>query len=294
MTTTSRPAGGTGLAFEEVTVEFGGLVALDGISLHAPRGQITGLVGPNGAGKTTLFNVCSGFVEPTRGRVMLDGEDITTVSVPVRARHGLGRTFQRMELFATLTVRENISIAYEAASITEDPLTFLGLRSGGRSFRRQMNERVDHILETVGLTDVADVAAGALPTGRGRLVELARLIARDPTFLLLDEPSSGLDERESEEFGRTLRDLVSTGTKGMLLVEHDMSLVIAVTAEVYCLDFGEMIFHGAAKDLTHSAAVRAAYLGQADADSASAATAAATHRKRPLQAGDRVNTGSGQ
>jgi ABC-type branched-subunit amino acid transport system ATPase component len=253
----------TGLVIDGVTVEFGGLVALDNISLRAPQGQITGLIGPNGAGKTTMFNVCNGFTTPTSGRVTLSGHDITGMSVPARARLGLGRTFQRMELFGTLTVRENVAFAYEAAAITDDPLKLLGLRSNGRIFRRRMNERVDEILEMVRLTDVADMAAEALPTGRGRLVELARLLARDPIFLLLDEPSSGLDERESEEFGRLLVDLVGSGTKGMLLVEHDMSLVAAVTTEVYCLDFGEMIFHGAARDLADSEAVRAAYLGQA-------------------------------
>lgn len=290
--TVDGPAHRDGLEIEELTVAFGGLVALDGISLHAPRGQITGLVGPNGAGKTTLFNVCSGFTPPTRGRVILDGDDVTHTSVPARARRGLGRTFQRMELFTTLTVRENVSIAYEAGSITEDPLKFVGLRSNGNAFRRLMNERVDHILETVRLTDVANVAAGALPTGRGRLVELARLIARDPTFFLLDEPSSGLDERESEEFGRMLVELMTAEQRGMLLVEHDMSLVLAVTSEVYCLDFGEMIFHGVASELAHSDAVRAAYLGQASTDNVPTSTATSTHRQRPLQAKSRATTRS--
>lgn len=273
-----------GLAVEGVTVEFGGLVALDDISVRAPQGQITGLIGPNGAGKTTMFNVCNGFTAPTSGRVTLGGKDITGMSVPARARLGLGRTFQRMELFGTLTVRENVAFAYEASAITDDPLKLLGLRSNGRMFRRHMNERVDEILELVRLTDVADLAAEALPTGRGRLVELARLLARDPIFLLLDEPSSGLDERESEEFGALLVDLANSGTKGMLLVEHDMSLVAAVTKDVYCLDFGEMIFHGPARSLADSEAVRAAYLGQALDQTTTDATAAVARRQRPSRA----------
>jgi ABC-type branched-subunit amino acid transport system ATPase component len=228
-----------------------------------------------------MFNVCNGFTTPTNGRVTLTGHDITGMSVPARARLGLGRTFQRMELFGTLTVRENVAFAYEAAAITDDPLKLLGLRANGRAFRRQMHQRVEEIMEMVGLTDVADTAAESLPTGRGRLVELARLLARDPSFLLLDEPSSGLDERESEEFGRLLVELVQNGTKGMLLVEHDMALVAAVTREVYCLDFGEMIFHGAARDLAESEAVRAAYLGQAIEQTTTDSTRAPVRRQRP-------------
>src|SRR5882672_907097 len=209
-----------GLVASGVVVRFGGLVALDGVSVTATPGRITGLIGPNGAGKTTIFNVICGFQHPDEGTVELDGTDISKESPPRRARLGLGRTFQRMELFRSLTVRENVALAAESSQIGDDPLSQLGLTRGGRKVRAEVAEVADELLTATGLQPVADRLTGEISTGQGRLVALAR----SPRILLLDEPSSGLDVKESEAFGQLLVSLVAQRGIGILMIEHDMSL----------------------------------------------------------------------
>jgi ABC-type branched-subunit amino acid transport system ATPase component len=208
-----------GLVATRITVRFGGLVALNDVSLEAPRRRITGLIGPNGAGKTTMFNVCSGFLKPDSGIVSLEGHDITSKGAADRARLGLGRTFQRMELFRSLTVRENIELAADALHIGDDPFTQLGILKAGRRVRSKVREATDELLDWVGLTDVADVPAGALSSGQGRLLELARAVAHRPRIVLLDEPSSGLDATESRAFGQHLQRLVQERDIGILMVD---------------------------------------------------------------------------
>jgi ABC-type branched-subunit amino acid transport system ATPase component len=239
-TDAERPLG-RGLAARGIVVRFGGLQALDGISVAAPIGRITGLIGPNGAGKTTLFNVCCGFQKPDAGTVTLDGQDISAVSPARRARLGLGRTFQRMELFGSLTVRENVELVATS------------------------RDRAQHLLETFGLTDLADRPAGQVSTGQGRLLELARALARGPRVLLLDEPSSGLDAAESRDFGQLLAQLVRNDDLGILMVEHDMSLVLTICEWIYVLDFGRPLMAGTPAEVRNSEAVRAAYLGRSAA-----------------------------
>jgi ABC-type branched-subunit amino acid transport system ATPase component len=251
-----------GLSARDVVVRFGGLVALGGVSVEAPRGRITGLIGPNGAGKTTLFNVCCGFLKPDEGTVTLDGGDISHENPARRARLGLGRTFQRMELFGSLTVRENVELAAEAAHVGDDPLTQLGLVGGSRKVRRETREIAEELLADTGLTSIADRLASEISTGQGRLVELARALARGPRLLLLDEPSSGLDVAESHEFGQLLVRMVRDRDLGILMVEHDMSLVLNICDWIYVLDFGRPLMNGSAKDVRTSEEVRAAYLGQ--------------------------------
>jgi len=251
-----------GLSVRGVEVRFGGLVALSGVSLEAPRGRITGLIGPNGAGKTTLFNVCCGFQRPDEGRIALDGVDISGENPARRARLGLGRTFQRMELFGSLTVRENIELAAEAAHVGDDPLTQLGLAAGSRRIRRDTRAIADAVLEETGLTQLADRLAGEISTGQGRLVELARALARGPRMLLLDEPSSGLDVAESHDFAELLMRLVHNRDLGILMVEHDMSLVLTICEWIHVLDFGRPLMQGTADAVRRSEQVRAAYLGQ--------------------------------
>lgn len=251
-----------GLRASDVVVRFGGLVALDGAHVDAPRKRITGLIGPNGAGKTTLFNVCCGFEKPQRGTVTLDGLDISEGSPARRARLGLGRTFQRMELFSSLTVRENVELAAETAHVRNDPFSQLGAVGGGRRIRKETREVAGQLLAETGLTPIADRLACEISTGHARLVELARALARQPHLLLLDEPSSGLDANESQSFGELLLRLVAERDLGLLMVEHDMRLVLDICDWIYVLDFGRPLIDGTPSDIRRSDQVRIAYLGQ--------------------------------
>jgi ABC-type branched-subunit amino acid transport system ATPase component len=251
-----------GLVANGVVVRFGGLVALDGVSIEAPRKRITGLIGPNGAGKTTMFNVCCGFQKPNDGTVTLDGVDIAHMGPAHRARLGLGRTFQRMELFSSLTVRENVELAVEARDVGNDPLTQLGAVGGGRRKRREVRLMAAELIEETGLGHVADRLAGEVSTGQGRLIELARALARGPRILLLDEPSSGLDAAESATFGQLLVRIVSERDLGILMVEHDMSLVLNICDWLQVLDFGRPLMAGTPDEVRVSEEVRIAYLGR--------------------------------
>jgi branched-chain amino acid transport system ATP-binding protein len=237
------------LEVEEVSVRFGGNAALDAASVAADAGQVTGLIGPNGAGKTTLFNVVTGLLPPTSGKVVIDGRDVTGLGPHKRARKGLARTFQRLELFTMLTVRENIRVAADIhkrwSRDPEDP-----------------TELTEGIIQRVGLGSVADVRVTSLPTGQGRLVELGRALACKPSILLLDEPASGQDETETEQFARLLRELAGEGM-AVVLVEHDVQLVMAVCDRISVLDFGHIIATGTPAEIQRDEAVLAAYLGTA-------------------------------
>jgi branched-chain amino acid transport system ATP-binding protein len=235
------------LEVSDVTVRFGGLVAVGGVSLDVPAGQVTGLIGPNGAGKTTLFNVVSGLQAPTSGRVRLDGIDITTWSAARRSRAGIGRTFQRLEVFGSLSVRDNVLTAAE-------------LRRGFGGDAPPAYEVADQLLERVGLTAYAEAPADAVPTGVARLVEVARVLAINPQVLLLDEPSSGLSPSETGTFGELLRELAATGT-AVLLVEHDVDLVMHVCDRLHVLDFGRLIGGGTPAEVRADPVVQQAYLG---------------------------------
>jgi ABC-type branched-subunit amino acid transport system ATPase component/ABC-type branched-subunit amino acid transport system permease subunit len=251
-------ATGEGLEVQSLSVHFGGVKAVNGVSLRAPMARITGLVGPNGAGKTTTFNACSGLIRPTDGRILLHGVDVTRDSPAQRARRGLGRTFQRTELFNSLTVRQNVAMGREAAMAGANPLTQV---FGSRSAGRVLEAATDEALELTGSTRVAEQQVGLLPIGQRRLVELARTLAGPFDLLLLDEPSSGLDGHETEQFGRVLKTVVRERGCGILLVEHDMTLVREVCDYVHVLDFGVPIFEGTPEAMHRSEEVRAAYLG---------------------------------
>jgi branched-chain amino acid transport system ATP-binding protein len=235
------------LEVRDVDVHFGGVRALRSVSLEADESTVTGLIGPNGAGKTTLFNVICGLQEPDRGRVLIAGQDIGGKPAYQRARLGIARTFQRLEVFGSLTAHDNVLVAAEVH------------RSWSRS-RYDPKEVAEQILERVGITRVADEQVDSLPTGLARLVELGRALATQPRLLLLDEPSSGLDESESEDFGRLLLDLASEGL-GILLVEHDIDLVMSVCSTIHVLDFGAILAVGSPKKVQADERVRAAYLG---------------------------------
>ena len=248
----------TGLSVRGLSVRYGGLHAVEDVALDAPVGRITGLIGPNGAGKTTTFNACTGLVRPSAGSVSLAGEDITKLAPQARARRGLGRTFQRMELFDSLTVAENVALGREAGMAGRAPLKHL---FATRSERQQVDGLAHEALSRCGIEDVAGRRTADLSTGHRRLVELARAIAGGFRMLLLDEPSSGLDKGETERFGEILLGLVADGEHGILLVEHDMALVMSTCAYLYVLDFGKLLFEGTPEAVGESDVVRAAYLG---------------------------------
>jgi branched-chain amino acid transport system ATP-binding protein len=242
-----------------VSVNFGGLHALTDVSLSVKEGSVTGLIGPNGAGKTTLFDVITGMRKPTQGTVTFNGRDLKGVSPYQRSRLGVGRTFQRLELFGTLTVRENVRVA---ASI--------GWRRRRRSSEHteSVEDTTERLLQTMHLEEVAETRADTLPTGTGRLVELARALAVRPTALLLDEPASGQNVEETRRFASVLKSLTSEGL-AVLLVEHDMDLVMSVSDVVFVLVQGSILCAGTPQEIQRDPAVAEAYLGslvQADHD----------------------------
>jgi len=232
--------------------------AVDGVSLLAPMGRVTGLIGPNGAGKTTTFNACSGLLKPSSGAITLHGREVTGIGPAGRSRFGLGRTFQKAELFNSLSVRENVVLGRESSMAGANPLTQL---VGSRRDRAVVRRAVDEAMELTGIGPLSDLQAGLLPTGQRRLVELARVLAGPFDLLLLDEPSAGLDASETVSFGNVLTGVVAERGSGILLVEHDMALVRQVCAHIYVLDFGRLVFEGSPAEMLNSDIVRAAYLG---------------------------------
>jgi branched-chain amino acid transport system ATP-binding protein len=252
------------LEVQSVTVRFGGLLAVDDASIAVGDDGFVGLIGPNGAGKTTLFNAVCGFLTPTRGRITFDGRDISRLNPSRRAKLGLGRTFQKLELFGRMTVFDNLLVAAEAASSKLDLVSdLLHLPRRPREERR-CAEIAERIIDELGLGWARDGRASDLPVGTARILELGRALCINPTLLLLDEPSSGLDSTETRAFGRLLQRINAERGVGILLVEHDMDLVMEVCREIYVLDFGRMIAHGSPKEIAADPAVRSAYLGEED------------------------------
>jgi branched-chain amino acid transport system ATP-binding protein len=237
------------LSAEHITVQFGGLRALGDAYVNVEAGRVTGLIGPNGAGKTTCFNVITGLQEPTAGTVTLDGVDITAKSPMKRARMGISRTFQKLEAFSNLSARDNVLVAAESR------------KSWDRS-KYDPGQVADEMLARVGIAEVANFMVGTLPTGTARLVELARALATKPRVLLLDEPSSGLNEEETESMAALLRELVRDGL-AVLLVEHDMAFVMSTCEFIHVLDFGQIIATGTPAEVQANPVVQAAYLGTA-------------------------------
>jgi branched-chain amino acid transport system ATP-binding protein len=246
-----------------LTKWYGGLAALDDVSVSTSAGTIAALIGPNGAGKTTLFGCLTGVERPDAGRVRLDGQDITELSSDARARLGIGRTFQRLAIFATMSVADNLRVGAENRTTASGVRRIGGLLAGlvgvttgdvGANSRR-----VDQVIDLLGLDDVRDAPAGLLPTGTLRLVELGRALCHDPRVLLLDEPASGLDTAETAGLQRVLRDVASTGV-GVLLVEHDVDLVFDLADQVYAMAEGRLIASGSPDSVRASTAVREAYL----------------------------------
>jgi branched-chain amino acid transport system ATP-binding protein len=254
----------------ELSVRFGGVQALDHVSLSVPPAAIVGLIGPNGAGKTTLFNCVTGLQRPNAGRVLLFGDDVTGWPPHRRARYGVGRTFQRLELFSSLTVLENLVIAHESTHARGLLLSDLLSLPPSLETRSQATEQARAILGDLGLARYEGTRAGDLPIGLARLVELGRALLTTPRLLLLDEPSSGLRARESHNLTGYLRRARDERAMSILVVEHDMKFVLGLCDYVFVLDFGRLLAEGPPADIRANRAVQAAYLGQEVDDGAAA------------------------
>jgi len=246
------------LVAEEITKTFAGITALDRVDIDVEPSELVGLIGPNGAGKTTLFNCLLGIFKADGGRVLFEGRDLARVATHRRARLGLARTFQRIELFSGMSPRDHFLVAERVrngrGALWKDVL-FLGGPTASE------NARVDAMLELLGLTDVGDRPIESLSLGVGRLVEIGRALMTEPKLVLLDEPSSGLDRHETEALARQLRAVQSERGFAILLVEHDVEFVRSLVARVFVLDFGTVIASGPTEEVFADSAVRKAYLG---------------------------------
>ncbi len=244
-----------------VVVRFGGLTALDGVSISVPPASLIGLVGPNGAGKSTLFGVCSGLLKPNEGKVYLDGADVTGASPVARARLGLARTFQQPEVYLGLTVRQHLVLAYR---VRHDRSRLWQDMFNGGGFRRptaRETERVEQLLELLSLDKIADAPVDTLSLGTTRLVEVGRALASDPRVVMLDEPLSGLDANEATRLADALAKTVNNEGISLLLVEHDVAMVLRLCRHIYVLDFGQLIAEGTPDAVRNDPVVKAAYLG---------------------------------
>jgi branched-chain amino acid transport system ATP-binding protein len=242
-----------------VTKRFSGIRALDDVSLHVDDGELVGLIGPNGAGKTTLFNCLNGVLRPDAGTVRFDDHDIHRLPTYSRARLGMGRTFQRIELFGGMTVRDHLLVAARARHKRGGLFRDLVRQSQPTAEERS---QADATLELLGLSDDADRPIEALSLGHGRLVELGRALMIAPKLLFLDEPSSGLDTDETARLAAVLEQVNVERGVAILLVEHDLSMVRGVARRLYCLDAGRLIAEGPTAEVLGDPAVRRAYLGQ--------------------------------
>jgi branched-chain amino acid transport system ATP-binding protein len=249
------------LAGEDVSVHFGGVAALRGVSLGVAAGEVCGLIGPNGSGKTTLFDVLSGIRAPTSGKVRLHGRDVTRRSATWRARHGIRRTFQRQQMFGWLSVEDNVLVALEWRGGGGGMIGDLLALPTRRRRERERRAHLDAALRACGLHEVRHVPAGQLPIGRARMVELARAIVDPPEALLLDEPTSGLETGDVAILGRTIQTMRGAHACAVLLVEHDVAFAMDHCDRIVVLHLGSVIADGPPDEIRTNQAARTAYLG---------------------------------
>lgn len=249
------------LETEGVAIRFGGVQALSDVSLRIDEGEIVGILGPNGAGKTTLFNCVSGFYQPTEGRIRLFGEDVTDLKPESRAQRGLGRTFQQVGLVRSFTVLENLIVAQHGSIRSSSISAVLGL-GGARREERELRRRADRVLELMDLGDVRDRPIAGLPYGTLKMVEVAAVLATDPSILMLDEPLAGASSEEGSAFcdrvERMRRELGLT----IILIEHHVPLVLRTSDYVYVLNFGSLLAEGTPDEIRGNQAVAEAYMGE--------------------------------
>lgn len=249
------------LETRHLSIEFGGLKAVDDFNLTIGKTEIAGLIGPNGAGKTTVFNLLTKVYEPTSGAVLINGKDLHGMSIVQASRLGIARTFQNIRLFDKMTVEENVRIGLHN-QIRYDMFTgILRLPRYWKQEKRQ-HERALELLEIFGMQDLADETAGSLPYGAQRRLEIVRALATDPKLLLLDEPAAGMNPHETEELMENIAKIRDRFGIAILLIEHDMSLVMGVCEGICVLNFGRIIAKGTADEIQANPAVIEAYLGK--------------------------------
>ncbi len=253
------------LQTHDIGITFGGIRAVHDVSLEVREGEILGLIGPNGAGKTTIFDLISGFLVPSSGRVVLAGDDVTRLGPDGRAVRGLGRSFQDARLFPSMTVTENIAVALERHIRTRDPVAAAVSSPATRAAEREVRQRVDELVEQMNLQAFADKFVSELSTGSRRVVDLACSMAQEPTVLLLDEPSSGIAQRETEALGPLLLDIRDRTGAALLVIEHDMPLITGISDRLLALELGQIIAEGTPDEVVNDPHVVESYLGGSDA-----------------------------
>ena len=251
------------LAVHDLGIRFGGLAALAEVSFEVSQGEILGLIGPNGAGKSTVFNVLTGLYRPDSGRVTFAGESLLGLAPHVIARRGIARTFQNTEVFRPLSVIDNVRVGLHSRLSSGVVAAALWSPRVARE-ERAARERALTLLERLGLADVADVEAGALPLGRQKRLEMARALAAEPRCLLLDEPAGGLNPTETRGLMELIAGLREELRLTVIVVEHDMDLVMGISDRVAVLHYGRKIAEGTPREVAHDAAVLEAYLGAAE------------------------------